>query len=176
MNLPTFKYHPNPIETGSIESSSEVCECCNIARGYIATGIIYAKNDIDNICPWCISDGSAAKKFNGTFVDDYPLENAGIDNSIISEVCERTPGYNSWQQEIWQHCCNDACEYHGNASKEELSNLKSSELKDFLFKEMIDEDEWEEDIIKNYQAGGNPGIYKFKCRHCVKYVYYMDYL
>jgi uncharacterized protein CbrC (UPF0167 family) len=85
MDFPTFKYHPNPVETGSIEASPEVCECCNIARGYIATGIIYAKDDIDNICPWCIFDGSASEKFNGTFVDDYPLENAGIDNFIISE-------------------------------------------------------------------------------------------
>lgn len=175
MKLPEFKYHPDPISTGSVEASDETCECCQSARGYICTSIIYARDDIDNICPWCVADGSAAKKFNGTFVDDYPLENAGISASIISEVCERTPSFNSWQQEVWQHHCNDACEYHGNPSKEELKELSGKDLELFLSKEMIDEYEWE-DIIENYQEFGNPAVYKFKCKHCSKHLYYTDYL
>ena len=30
MGLPTFRYHPNPLETGAFEESKEgvVCDCC----------------------------------------------------------------------------------------------------------------------------------------------------
>ena len=95
MKLPKFKYHPDPIPTGAIKVSKEICECCNQARGYMYASSIYAKEEIEFICPWCIADGFAARKFDGIFSDDYPLQQAGISQDIISEVCERTPGYNS---------------------------------------------------------------------------------
>jgi uncharacterized protein CbrC (UPF0167 family) len=43
MELPIFKYHPDPIKTGAIEVTSATCECCGIAQGFRATSTIYAK-------------------------------------------------------------------------------------------------------------------------------------
>ena len=175
MELPKFKYHPDPISTGAIVASEEICECCGKSRGYIYTSSIYAEDEIEFICPWCISDGSAASKFDGMFADDSPLVQAGIPKEVISEVCERTPSYESWQQEEWQHHCGDACEFHGDAKKEDLEKLSGEVLKEFLSKEMIKPEAWEE-ILEQYEEGENPGVYKFKCRKCNDPICTMDFM
>ena len=173
MDLPVFKYHPNPIETGAIESSDESCECCGMVRGFKAASTIYAVDEIETICPWCIADGSAASKFDGEFSDSYPLLQDGIKQDIVREVCERTPSFISWQQERWLSHCDDACEYLGDASKSDLLALSGEDLDDFLKNEYLDKDAWN-GILKNYEKGGNPAIYKFRCRFCGKNQYYMD--
>ena len=174
MKLPKFKYHPNPIVTGAFEESDEACECCGKATGYKYSSILYSEEEVEILCPWCIADGSAAKKFDGSFADDYPLVRAGISESIIAEVCTRTPCFVCWQQEQWQSHCNDACEFHGDAEIEDLKGLVGSKLDAFLAKEMIDAEFWES-VLDNYQKGGSPGIYKFKCRHCSEVIYTMDF-
>lgn len=174
MELPKFKYHPDPLATGSIEASDEACECCGKSTGYIYSSILYAEEEIEFICPWCIADGSAAKNFDGAFIDDYPLINAGLTEDVVSEVCGRTPGYNSWQQEQWQSHCNDACEFHGDAEKEVLQALSGDALDSFLEKEMIKPDIWV-NILAGYQKGGSPAVYKFKCRECPEVIYTMDF-
>ena len=108
------------------------------------------------------------------FSDDYPLQNAGISEEIISEVCERNPGYNSWQQEEWQSHCGDACEFHGDTEKEELLALSGEVLELFLSKEMIKPDVWV-NLLENYEKGGSPAVYKFKCRKCPEIIYTMDF-
>ncbi len=174
MELPSFQYHPDPIATGAIKASDEVCECCDKPRGYIYTSTIYAEEEIEFICPWCISDGSAANKYDGLFSDNYPLQESGVSQEAISEVCERTPGYNSWQQEEWQSHCGDACEFHGDAEKAELLALSGEPLEAFLKKEMIKSDVWE-NILEHYEKGGNPAVYKFKCHRCEEIVFTMDF-
>jgi uncharacterized protein CbrC (UPF0167 family) len=174
VELPKFKYHPNPLATGAFEESQDTCECCGKATGYIYSSILYAEEEVEFICPWCIADGTASSKFDGTFVDDYPLVRAGISESIISEVCTRTPCFNSWQQEQWQSHCNDACEFHGDAEIEDLKRLVGKELESFLAKEMIDGDYWT-CLLENYQKGGSPAIYKFKCCSCPEIIYTMDF-
>ena len=174
MEFPSFKYHPNPILTGAITESDEVCECCEQSRGYVYTSTLYSPEEVDFICPWCIADGSAAKKFDGMFSDDYPLQDAGVPQEVITEVCERTPGYSSWQQEVWQSHCDTACEFHGDAKKEELSTLSGEALERFLRTEMIKPEVWE-NILEHYEKGGNPAVYKFRCPKCSEIVYSMDF-
>ena len=68
--LPTFRYHPEPLTSGSIVSSDLTCQCCGRARGYIYTGPVYAEEELNEaLCPWCIADGSAAGRFQANFVD-----------------------------------------------------------------------------------------------------------
>jgi uncharacterized protein CbrC (UPF0167 family) len=45
--LPSFRYHPDPIGTGSIAESGEACRCCHQARGYMYTGPVYAEEELD---------------------------------------------------------------------------------------------------------------------------------
>lgn len=174
MEFPTFKYHPDPVSTGAIKESSEVCQRCGEAKGYVYSSILYAKEEVGVICPWCIADGSAAKKFDGMFSDDYPLLAAGVSKEVVSEVCKRTPGYNSWQQEVWQTHCGTACEFHGDSEKEELVKLAGESLARFLRAEMIKPDVWI-NILEHYGKDGNPAIYKFKCPECSEVVHTMDF-
>ncbi len=173
MQLPTFRYHPDPMATGNIRESDEPCECCGQVRGYIYTASIYAEDDVETVCPWCIASGEAARKFDALLSDDYSLKQAGISEAVAKEVTQRTPGYISWQQEEWQTHCNDVCEFHGDASLQELSALSGSHLSNFLDHQMLQVETWQS-ILKQYQPGGNPAVYKFLCRHCKTVIYTMD--
>ena len=174
MDFPQFKYHPDPIKTGAVVQSEEVCECCGKCRGYKAVSTIYAMDDVETICPWCISDGTAAEKYDGEFSDSHPLLSDGIDKKIVSEVCERTPSFISWQQERWLAHCIDACEFHGDAEKSDLENLSGEELNESLTAEYLNINAWQE-ILQNYTKGSSPAIYKLRCRACGKNRFYSDY-
>jgi uncharacterized protein CbrC (UPF0167 family) len=67
--LPKFKYHPDPIKNKVIEKAKTRCPVCNKQREYVYTGPFYSTEDVEGICPWCIADGSAAKKYSGEFQD-----------------------------------------------------------------------------------------------------------
>jgi len=173
--LPTFRYHPNPVATGNFKESDKVCVCCGEARGYIYTGSVYARERLrDSICPWCIADGSAARKFRALFSDSEPLVQSGVPEETIEEVTTRTPGYNSWQQEIWLSCCKDACEFHGDAPRQELLALQGEGLVKTLAEWHWNEKNWPQ-FVQYYKPGGNPAVYKFVCRHCGKTMYGVDF-
>ena len=71
--LPHFRYHPDPVETGSITASDAACTRCGERRGFIYAGPVYAVGDFrDALCPWCIADGSAHESLGATFVDSAP--------------------------------------------------------------------------------------------------------
>ena len=166
MELPKFKYHPNPLQTGSIEQSNEECEVCKQKRGYISTTGIYAIENVDNICPWCIADGSAAKKYNGEFV-------AGVDNpeilseTILDELFTRTVSFSSFQEEMWLTHCNDACEFHGLAKTSDVKKISEEEIQSLvnnssLTREEIKGIQQEDDNVEQHY------LFKFVCRHCDK--------
>jgi len=174
MELPVFKYHPNPIETGAVKKSDEACECCGEKRGYTYTSIIFSQEDIETICPWCIADGSASTKFDGEFSDGCSLAKAEINEKIIDEVCKSTPAFNCWQEVEWQSHCNDACKFLGDASKEDLMMLTEVRLDNFLKEELITLEQWK-NILKDYVKGGCAAVYKFECTKCSETIYTMDF-
>lgn len=126
------------------------------------------------LCPWCIANGEAAKKYDGQFSDDCPLRECKVAEEIVAEVCERTPGYSSWQQEVWQSHCGDACAFHGDAEPEELRSLVGNALKSVLNRNGMNEHHWRS-FLNDYQKGGNPAVYKFSCRQCGDPIYYLDF-
>ncbi|MGH7712620.1 MAG: CbrC family protein, partial [Gemmatimonadaceae bacterium] len=91
MTLPEFRYHPDPIASGSIVVSSAMCRCCGQSRGYIYDGPVYAGEELtDALCPWCIADGSAHAKFDAAFTDSEAFA-VGTPASAVQEIAERTP-------------------------------------------------------------------------------------
>lgn len=147
--LPSFKYHPDPIATGSVEASAAPCRCCGRARGYLYVGPVYGSEDLhESLCPWCIADGSAALTLGAEFADSRPLKLAGVPAPIVEEVHFRTPGYSSWQSEQWIVHCGDACEFHGRASAVEISSAGMQR--------------------------GQSAPFKFKCRHCGTLLFEQD--
>jgi uncharacterized protein CbrC (UPF0167 family) len=117
-DLPTFKYHANPFSTGALEDSDDACECCGLARGYMYRGPVFCKNRIEHVCPWCISDGSAARKWGAQFTDaqfcDRHFDVLDMPSEVVEEVLRRTPGVVGALQSVhwWVHC-QDAAEFVG---------------------------------------------------------------
>lgn len=175
MEFPQFQYHPDPLSTGSIKASAMVCDCCGMARGFEYTASFYSpQRSKPRLCPWCIASGEAAQKYDGDFSDAFPLQEEGIADNIVDEVSKRTPGYNSWQQEVWESHCEDACEFHGDAKSAELSGLSGRELAEHLDRFGLNLEQWES-FVSNYREGGNPAAYKFVCRHCGVSIYSVDF-
>lgn len=164
--LPVFKYHPDPLKTGSVERSQTACTCCGMVRGYIYVGPVYALDDyLDRICPWCIADGSAARKFDAEFVDSYPLSSVGLAKSIIDAVIHRTPGYVTWQADDWLSHCGDACAFLGHAAVSDVIEASAETIDDWCTRNKQDRSVWAMSS-EGYQPHGQPSFHKFQCLHC----------
>lgn len=170
MTLPTFKYHPDPIETDSIKSSDAKCICCGQERGYIYVGPVFSVEELsEGICPWCIADGSAHAKFDAEFTDaagvgDYGSWDA-VPQEVVDEVAFRTPGFSGWQQERWWTHCGDAAAFLGRAGYGEVSKY-GSELMNAIQRDVkMDGDSWKE-YLTELDKDGAPCAYVFRCLHC----------
>ena len=123
--LPSFRYHADPVATGSVVPSDNECVCCEQARGYIYTGPVYSEDDHeDDICPWCIADGSAHQKLGVEFTDAAGVGGYGdwddVPTAVSDEVACRTPGFTGWQDAKWFTCCKDGACFIGRAGYKEL--------------------------------------------------------
>ena len=179
MELPTFKYHPDPLATGSIDSSENKCVVCGLARGFIYRGQPYAEEElIDAICPWCIADGSAHEKFDAEFTDLDGIGDYGhwesVDPKIVEEVAYRTPGFSGWQQERWFTHCADAAEFLGPVGHQELIDYGAGAIKAIREEIGFDGNEWDE-YFESLDRTGEPTAYLFKCRHCGTFGGYSDF-
>ena len=177
--LPTFKYHPDPIKTGSIEPSSAKCVCCGRARGYIYTGPVYAVDEYDeSICPWCIADGSAHERFDASFHDESGVGGYGtwddVPEAVVEEIAFRTPGFSAWQQEQWWTHCGDAAAFLGRAGPAELEAAGPEVIA--AIRESagpVDDESWDA-IFAALDEDGSPTAYLFKCRKCGQVGGYWD--
>ncbi len=176
--LPTFKYHPDPLATGSVERSKTVCACCNKARGHIYTGPVYSEESYDDcLCPWCIADGSAHKKLGVEFHDGAGVGGGGewdeVPDSVVDEITQRTPGFSAWQQEQWWTHCNDAAQFIGRAGHDEV--LKAGPKAVAIIKQNagIPDEEWD-DFFESLDKETSPTAYLFKCAKCGQIGGYTD--
>ena len=169
-DLPFFKYHPDPLETGSFEEGEEkICPCCGNKSRVYYTSMPYCIDNVDYLCPTCISNGDAARKFDAMFVSDAEWHGDN-DKEKDDELFRRTPGYLSWQGEHWLSCCDDYCAYMGTVGTREL---KAMDIADEVISEYEERDEFadvEEYLVKDGPMCG----YLFKCLHCGKYHLYVD--
>lgn len=165
MQLPTFPYHPDPLATGSVMPSTAACACCGHVRGYVYTASLYGNLAVETLCPWCIADGTVAARLGVSFNDRAPLAAAGLPAAIIDEVTYRTPGYSSWQQEVWQVHCGDAGAYRGDASRAVVQGLTEAAQAHVLATSRLTRATWEQ-LRQTYAPGGAVAIYHFQCRHC----------
>ena len=93
MGLPAFRYHPDPLDTGAFKESGEgvVCDCCGKITRLFYTAPFFSVEDIDYLCPECIADGKAARKYDGSFHDDYSVDDGVDDPERLDELIHRTP-------------------------------------------------------------------------------------
>jgi uncharacterized protein CbrC (UPF0167 family) len=178
--LPQFKYHPDPLDTGMVVLSDAECVCCETSRAYIYKGPVFAEEEyVDCICPWCIADGSAHEKLDADFHDQQGVPGwaclgaCEVDQTIVAEVCFRTPGFCGWQQEQWHTCCNDAAAFLGPAGHRELTSRWAEAIDAIRDTTGLEGQQWEQ-FLKSLDRDHGPTAYIFRCLHCGKYGGYQD--
>lgn len=167
--LPRFRYHPDPLETGSVVVSDAECVVCGEQRGFIYAGPVYAEGDYDDaICPWCIASGAAHDSLGATFVDSESFT-ADTPDAVIDEITERTPGFAAWQAEEWPSCCGDAAAFLGPVGIAEI-RAKHRELEGFVLSQIIYElgvsGGAATRLLESLRRDGSPTAYLFTCLHC----------
>jgi uncharacterized protein CbrC (UPF0167 family) len=177
--LPAFRYHPDPLATGSIRPEPDTpCLGCNRIRGYVYTGPVFTEKNFileEHLCPWCIADGTAAKRFSATFNDTGQTE--GIRDDARTEIETRTPGFNAWQQELWLACCGDGAAFLGTAGAKELNRdfpQAIPAVKRYLRREFDLSKEEADEFFAGLSRDDQPTAYLFRCLHCQKYLAYVD--
>jgi uncharacterized protein CbrC (UPF0167 family) len=178
LDLPKFRYHPDPVETGNIKESDNLCASCGNARGYIYTGPVFSIDELDDcICPWCIADGNAHEKFDASFTDRDEIGDYGswedVPESVRDEIAHRTPGFCGWQQERWWTHCNDAAAFLGPAGGDEVTRYGQDLIESLQKTSDLKGDDWEE-FRRDLSSNGSPTAYVFKCLHCGKLGGYQD--
>ena len=177
MTLPSFRYHPDPIRSGSIVESGEKCRCCRECRGHIYAGPVYSEEDLDGvICPWCIADGSAQKIFDASFVDIEAFSD-DTPESTMDEISRRTPGYNAWQSEQWPNCCGDATAFLTPAGiaeiREHYRELEGSLLSHIIYEMRISGGAATR-MLGSLNRDAGPTAYVFRCLHCERHHFHID--
>lgn len=168
--FPLFRYHPDPVATGSVVRRRIECVCCGAERDYVYVGPVYSAADLDKrLCPWCIADGSAAEKFEAEFVDPDAVGDYGrldpVPDSVRDEVSQRTPGFTGWQVETWSTHCGDAAAYIGTVGKPELDAIGAEAWAAVMEATGFHGEEWEQ-FASSVRRNGETTVYLFRCLHC----------
>ncbi|MDE7325359.1 MAG: CbrC family protein [Lachnospiraceae bacterium] len=175
MQIPKFRYHPDPMGTGAFLKSDSpvVCPCCNKATMIYYDGPFYAVEEVDSLCPDCIASGEAARKYDGEFQDEYSIDDGVDDEELLDELIHCTPGYNGWQQEYWRVHCKDYCAFIGYVGYQELERMGIVEE---VLDDPVIQGQWTKPqaMIKSMVDGGSVQGYLFRCLHCGKYRLWID--
>ncbi|MBU6414073.1 MAG: CbrC family protein [Planctomycetes bacterium] len=168
--LPQFRFHADPLRTGSVEPSNNKCVCCERSRGYIYVGPVYAEEEYAScICPWCISEGSAHARLDVSFHDESSIGGCEWDpvpQSSIEEIAFRTPGFCGWQQERWWSHCGEAACFLGRAGREELDAAGAQAIASIRESAGITSDEEWASFFDAFDKDGSPTAYLFRCIRC----------
>lgn len=177
--LPTFKYHPDPLASGSVVRSDAACRCCGKSRGYIYAGPVYGEEDDldDALCPWCIADGTAAQKFDATFVDAAAF-GGDVPEATVTVISERTPGFSSWQSEQWPSCCGDATAFQEPLGIADI-RAKHRELEMVTLSHIIYElgisGGAATRLLESLHRDHGPTAFAFRCLGCGEAKVYVDH-
>lgn len=174
--LPFFRYHPDPVATGSVEPSERQCRACARAGNFIYVGPVYAEEEMtEAFCPWCIADGRAAELFDAEFTDVAWGVPPGVPASVTDEIAHRTPGFHSWQQDHWLYHCGDGCAFLGAVGRAELEDYPDA--RESLRRE-CEGYGWDQRDISVYLDSltkeGSPTAYLFRCLVCGAHLAYSD--
>ena len=174
-DLPSFRYHPDPVATGAFERMPGNCRVCEEARGWLYVLGAYGPESLrDAVCPWCIADGSAAERWGVRFnvLDDVPSRVPAV---VVEELEARTPGFSGWQQERWLFHCDDGAAFLGAAGWEELeahpdavASVRADVAGWGLETDDIDA------LVGSLDVDGSATAYLFRCLHCDTHLAYAD--
>ena len=166
--LPHFRFHPDPLQSGCITDADLVCGVCDRARGYIYAGNCYVEEEFEgDVCPWCIADGSAHRRFGMTF-HEFTLK-PGTDLAIVDEIEERTPGLASFHPVEWPWCCGLPMAYLEPAGHEQIV-ARHATLATTLVPQLATDHgisrEQAQALFDSLQRDESPCAHVFRCLTC----------
>ncbi|WP_341302217.1 CbrC family protein [Lysinibacillus sp. FSL H8-0500] len=168
--LPTFKYMPNPLQTGVFEIGEiVVCDCCEQEVDIYCTKGIYAIEEVEYLCPSCIHSGRAAQKFDGEFQQDLLNPELVSNEDYTKEVLYRTPDYISWQGNNWLAHCTDYCAFLGYVGWQELMDMGITKVLEHF------NGYTHEELAATLRNNGSHQGYLFQCLECQQYIVYSDW-
>jgi uncharacterized protein CbrC (UPF0167 family) len=183
--LPRFRYHPDPVATGMLVAREDfVCPVCSRSRPYAYVGPYVSDSfgfeNGDEICPWCIADGSAARGLNATFTTALYLSRqaqAEMSPEARAELEQRTPSFVCVQQERWLDHHGEAAAYLGEVGLDRFLELPPAAQ--FAVRECVGDDPRAAmrptDFVQRLRADGDgPTVYLFRCLHCDWYGAYLQ--
>jgi hypothetical protein len=177
--LPTFKYFRDPLAAGSFKLDPDIpCLGCSCIRGYIYAGPVYTEKNFilqNHLCPWCIADGTAAKRFGASFNDAGMMDD--VPEEVMKEIEERTPGFESWQGAGWLACCDDAAGFLGLAGSKELKRDFPGAIPavmDILSDDYGYSGKEQKEFFDALSKEDQPTAYVFQCLHCQSYLASVD--
>jgi uncharacterized protein CbrC (UPF0167 family) len=165
--IPNFKYHLDPFQSKVFEQRDSKCPICKKKVSFVYVGPFYSNQDVDGICPWCISDGQAARKYDGEFQDTQTIEGE-ISENAKDELIRRTPGYIAWQQAEWLVHCNEPCQFIAYVGWKELEEIGVDVVEDIEKQAKNYGLSIEEFKERLFNEGALQG-YLFRCVKCGKY-------
>ena len=168
---PFFRYHPDPLRSGVFveHETPKVCQCCGRQETLICEGPFYTDEEVEYVCPECIADGSAAKRFDMEYCEIAAKDRVS-DPKKDEELLHHTPGFYSYNGSCWPSHCDDYCIY-----VEELyrKHLQDKELMEELVKDPV-WIEWEFDSPEKVLLDQYIQVHMFVCPHCGKHLFYID--
>lgn len=171
MSKYSFKYHPDPLKTRAfLNDKTVVCECCGKETDVYYTGPFYSVDEVEYLCPECISSGAAAEKFAGMFQDPGSVDKVS-DSAKLTELIRRTPGYHGWQQEYWLAHCDDYCAFLGYPDWNDLEKAGLAAEVEETYREDIRGIDFV-DAVEHIKVDG---CYLFQCLHCGKHFVHIDF-
>ncbi|WP_161831483.1 CbrC family protein [Pseudovibrio sp. POLY-S9] len=173
MTIPHFEYFRDPVENGCVVEKASVCQCCQQEKHFMYVGPIYCVDDVSEVCPWCIADGSAAAKWSASFNDVYDVP-SGVSQDVIETIAARTPGYSTWQDNKWLFSGKEALVFVGEVTGSAL--IENNEIdKISACREALSDWNLPKDFdLSNVVIGGQPAIYLFQDKETSEFHAYAD--
>jgi len=179
-----FKYHPHPLNTDTFEQEeSVICKCCNrptlVYYEYPFESSLSSVDDDDFfLCPHCIKNGEASKKFQGKFQNPDFCEKVS-DPEKLDELCHRTPGYYAPEQAYWLAHCDDFCALIDTI--DDWSQIEERGIEEEIEDDWVVNADYKIEGIEaleeqlHYDNDGTLQGYLFRCLHCGKHRLYVDF-
>lgn len=138
-------------------------------------GPIYCAANVDEVCPWCIADGRAAMKWDASFNDIHGVHNTNVSREIVDIIYRRTPGFSTWQTNMWMFAETDAMVFLGEVNGKNLLNEGNTEKVEACLAALA---KWQSlravEALMTIMPGGEPAIYLFQDRQTGSFSAYAD--
>jgi uncharacterized protein CbrC (UPF0167 family) len=126
------------------------------------------------LCPWCVADGSAARRFEASFTDATAV--TGVPEIVQEALETRTPGIAGMGHKHWVGCCGDATAYLGRVGAEELRGSFAPALpavREAMERQYQVYGEERDRMVDGLRRNG-ASAYVFQCLHCNTVHAYFD--